>query len=136
MRSSAKRGTAGSGYFLEFGNNTSRCWSWKRNNCNGGELFQYVIASRVFVREEAGQFKDPVHTIRAKVRQVSLQKTGTATIAELHGSLESSALELKRYPSHSAPLKILFPGQDPGQPLGARERLKNAEHDFHVTLFS
>ena len=90
----------------------------------------------MFVREEVGQFKDPVHTIRAKVRQVSLQKTGTATIAELHGSLESSALELKRYPSHSAPLKILFPGQDPGQPLGARERLKNAEHDFHVTLFS
>ena len=90
----------------------------------------------MFVREEAGQFKDPVHTIRAKVRQVSLQKTGTATTAELHGSLESSALELKRYPSHSAPLKILFPGQEPGQPLGARERLKNAEHDFHVTLFS
>ena len=92
----------------------------------------------MFVREEAGQFKDPVHTIRAKVRQVSLQKTGTATIAELHGSLESSALELKlkRYPSHSASLKILFPGQEPGQPLGARERLKNAEHDFHVTLFS
>ena len=79
---------------------------------------------------------DPVHTIRAKVRQVSLQKTGTATTAELHGSLESSALELKRYPSHSAPLKILFPGQEPGQPLVARERLKNAEHDFHVTLFS
>lgn len=31
MRSSAKRGTAGSGVFLEFGRRTSRCWSRKRN---------------------------------------------------------------------------------------------------------